>query len=75
MRTRYPGLQNDMLDRENPVTHEIEEGTWRQGNQLTPLGHFPGRNLQVQAKIYRDQLLDWVNGPGAVAWQADRLSI
>ena len=71
MRTEYPTLQERNMDVEDDH-HNIRQGVWRRGAQMVdgePARHgFEG----LAAKRQRDRLRDFVNGPGAVAWQ-DRM--
>ena len=61
------------LDYENPDTHEIVLGEWRQGEK--PLGLISPQKLRGNrqlnsAKGYRDHLRDYFNSTeGAVSWQ------
>jgi hypothetical protein len=71
MRERYPGLQNQMLDRED-ANNNVIPGQWRDGVQLVNAavpaeGRIRGT---VQAQEQRDYLRDYYNSPvGSVPWQ------
>jgi hypothetical protein len=70
MRERYPGVQNDMLDRED-ADNNVIPGQWRQGAQMVGAAAEP--NLvrgTVHAQEQRDYLKDYYNSPaGSVPWQ------
>ena len=34
MRIRYPTTQNNMLDHEDPVTHQVNPGAWRDAGEI-----------------------------------------
>ena len=70
MRTRYPVLQNRLVDRQQP-DGAMQPGEWRQGQNL-------GDTRQVQApnrasrdgKKQRNLIKHWCNSPaGSVPWQ------
>jgi len=71
--SKYPGLQNQQLDRAENERHDLVPGAWRQGHNLedtqTPTGH--GHNTASKdGKKQRNLLKHWVNSPaGAVPWQ------
>lgn len=75
MRARYPGMQNNMLDREDE-DHNLIPGAWRQGPQLEDMQQpRPGNNPTQEAMHQRDDLRAYYNSPaGAVHWQ-DRMVI
>lgn len=74
MRNKYPALQNGILDQEDPVTHEVQPGAWRDQQPLEQLPHLRGRNASKEAKELRTYLVDYVNSPvGSVPWQKDRI--
>lgn len=74
MRTRYPGLQNALLDQEDD-NHQVIPGAWRQGRQMHDMENADGGNrLTRAAKSQRFYLMDYYNAPvGAVAWQNDMI--
>jgi hypothetical protein len=74
MRLRYPGLQQNLLDREDPETQEVIPGIWRQDQQLPNLEALHGNNTTKAAKAQRDYLRSYYNSPvGRVEWQ-DRMT-
>ena len=62
-------------DVEDPVTHEIEDGSWRCDPPLgQPLRGSVGNNSTNAAKDQRTQLLQYFNSAeGAVSWQDDKI--
>jgi len=70
MRTRYPGEQDAMLDREDDH-HNMNPGEWRDGRQLPDLLQNNGNNRDTRAaKNQRDYLTEYYSSEaGAVAWQ------
>jgi hypothetical protein len=75
LRTRYRATQPEgIFDREDPTTHEVIPGTWRQEEaHLIDVDSFPGRNPPSEAKAIREYLVRWVNTVGQVEWQNDRI--
>ena len=73
MRTRYPGLQNAAVDREDDQ-HNVIPGAWRTGRNMQDLHTVRGPNrASTVAKRQRLLLKHYVNSPaGSVAWQ-DRM--
>jgi hypothetical protein len=71
MRTRYPGLQNQQLDREENLNRDFVPGAWRQGVNLADTIAVAGPNAATRAaKKQRNLLKHWVASPaGSVAWQ------
>jgi hypothetical protein len=71
MRTRYPGLQNQQLDRTEDMNHEFIPGAWRQDRNLEDTRTVPGSNTSnKKGKKLRNLLKHWVNSEaGAVPWQ------
>lgn len=71
--TRY--TNNLTFDRENPITHDIEHGSWRQNAQIiTPLQNISNRNSTIEAKENRQKYLEFFNGIGQVTWQDDMIT-
>lgn len=62
-------------DYEDPHTHEVVPGTWREAGALPDLGGADrGRYGNREAKEQREYLVDYVNSPdGSVPWQDDRI--
>lgn len=61
----------DVLDREDPCTHNLIEGTWRQDPAMgTPMPSVHGRTNSTVAKNQRNLLKDYLSSPiGSVPWQ------
>jgi hypothetical protein len=75
MRTKYPHTQNLILDREDPNTHEVLPGAWREQETLTALQNLRGNNTTAQAKAQRDYLRTYYSSDvGRVPWQ-DQMAI
>ena len=77
MRTRYPVMQNRLLDNEKP-TGNVEPGAWREGINLedaNPEPHQPGHNRDMKiAKAQRNLIMEWCSGSaGKVPWQDNML--
>lgn len=74
LRTRKPGLSNHLVDREDPETHEVTPGAWRQEEQLMGLDNMRrGNNSTQAAKQQREALKEYfVSEAGSVPWQ-DRM--
>ena len=63
-------VPNGTLDHEDPTTHQIREGTWRNDDQLAdgPVARFT--NYTHEAKAQRDMLKDYfISEAGSVEWQ------
>ena len=70
MRTRFPTLTNNLLDAEDPVTHQVNLGEWREGPVMRGLEALKGNNATNAGKAYRNYLLNYFNSPaGSVPWQ------
>lgn len=74
MRTRYPKLQNDQLDRED-ANHNQVPGLWRMGRNLHDTINVRGPNIDLNAgKRQRNLLRHWCNSEaGSVPWQDDMI--
>jgi hypothetical protein len=73
MRIRYPRQQNQQVDREDPETHEILPGAWREDNALIGLQPAPGNTGNKAGKAIRHYLRQYYNSAvGSVPWQ-DRM--
>ena len=77
MRSRYPAMQNRMLDKENP-TGNVEPGAWREGINLedaNPQVQQSGQNRDMKiVKAQRNLIMEWSNGSaGKVSWQDNML--
>jgi hypothetical protein len=70
LRTRAPNLTNNLVDREDPVTHAVIPGVWRNDEALLSLEVMKGNNATKAAKAQREYLLEYLNSPaGSVSWQ------
>jgi hypothetical protein len=71
MRIRYPGLQNQQLDRAENQNRQLVLGAWRQGLNLTDIQRVTGPNTASKdGKKQRNLIKHWVNSPaGEVPWQ------
>lgn len=59
-------------DREDPATHEVQPGEWRQQGQenlLHGIPRQPGNTGTAVGKRVREYLTEYYNGVGAVPWQ------
>lgn len=76
MRTRYPVMQNRLVDWERP-DGALVLGAWREGRNLedTRPDRVPGPNRDIRlAKAQRNLIMQWCNSPaGRVPWQDDML--
>ena len=77
MRSRYPNMQNKMLDLEKS-TGNVVPGAWREGINLedaNPQAQLYGHNKDFKiAKAQRNLLMEWCNSSaGKVPWQDDML--
>ena len=74
MRTRYPVMQNRLVDFERP-NGALVPGAWRAGRNLddTRPDRVPGNNRDFRiAKAQRNLIMEWCNSPaGRVPWQDD----
>ena len=66
---KFPSYTNNLLDREDEVTHNLIPGAWRSDGTLRDVGPLHGNTSLAAAKRQRDELCSFVNGPGAVSWQ------
>jgi hypothetical protein len=75
MRTRYPTLQNQDLDREENLNRDLVPGAWRQGVNLADTIAVAGPNAATrEAKKQRNIIKHWVASPaGSVPWQDAKL--
>lgn len=73
MCTRYPRHHANLLDCEDPETHDLLPGMWRNEQTLTGLDILHGNNTTKAAKKQREYLMHYYNSPvGRVEWQ-DRM--
>ena len=70
LRVMKPSYTNRLVDREDPETHELIPGEWRDDVALQCLQAMRSRNPKEAAKAQRRYTCQWVNSPvGAVEWQ------
>ena len=65
--------QGVLMDREDPVTHDVTPGLWRLDTNMLPLRDRRGPYGEPRAKEVRDILIKYVNEAGAVPWQDDKV--
>ena len=75
MRIRYPGLQNQDLDRPENMVRDFVPGAWRQGRNLEDTRRVTGSNTSTKkGKKLRNLLKHWVNSEaGSVPWQENMI--
>lgn len=69
LRTRRPGSVAQRLDREDPESHLICPGEWRQGAQLPSVPKLIGNHSRDGAKKQREDLMNYFTAEGKVSWQ------
>ncbi|XP_054763663.2 uncharacterized protein LOC129270291 [Lytechinus pictus] len=71
MRTRYPGMQNQQLDRAENLGHDYVPGAWRSCLNMQDTISVAGSNTSSrEGKRQRNLIKHWVNSEaGAVPWQ------
>ena len=74
MRMRYPGLQNQQLDRAENINRDFIPGAWRLDRNFQDTHTVAGSNTSTKkGKMQRNLLKHWANSDaGAVPWQ-DRM--
>ena len=70
--SEHPDQIRSMVDREDPNTHVVYSGEWRQGPVMTDLQILRGNNATTKGKAYRNILKAYFNTIGAVPWQEAR---
>lgn len=75
LRQQNAHLDAPLEDHEDPVTHEVTQGAWREGAVLADMGQiYQGRNASNHAKQQRRYLIEYVNSEaGSVPWQEDMI--
>ena len=68
----HPDQVRRSVDREDPTTHVVTNGEWRQCPILTELEALKGNNASNKGKAYRNILKAYFNSIGAVPWQEQR---
>ncbi|XP_033119853.1 uncharacterized protein LOC117119150 [Anneissia japonica] len=66
--TRYPLATTD-ADHEDPATHALIPGAWREDCDMAVLMHLSGHNSKKEAKQQRDYLSYYLSPAGSVPWQ------
>lgn len=74
LRARSPGCYTPQgsIDVEDYVDGSVQSGSWRQEVKQNPFSAFPNSRKGRQprrAEAIRDQLCQYLNGPGQVPWQ------
>ena len=69
LRTRLPTFTNSLLDKEDPETHQVTPGQWRQETGMKKVQPLRGNTALAFAKKQRESLCSFVNGAGSVSWQ------
>lgn len=70
LRTRFPTGTTKLADREDPETHDVIPGTWRDDDCLTGMELLRGNHSTRTAKALRDyQRQYYTSEVGRVSWQ------
>ena len=70
LRQCSPHIPSALVDYEDPATHVVQPGVWREGDRMTGLQHLGGNTATKDAKEQRDVLRDYYRSPaGEVPWQ------
>ena len=76
IRKRYPNVTSNLFDREDPVTHNVNMGEWRDGPVMEQLEALKGNNATKAGKAYREYLTKYFMSPaGSVSWQEKQARI
>lgn len=71
MRTRYPGLQNKLLDKPENENCDFVPGIWREGRHMGNTSRASGPNtVSKTGKMQRNLLKHWITSPAGVAFLA-----
>jgi hypothetical protein len=74
IRTKFPKLTNHLVDHEDPSTHEVIPGPWRDEVSLCCLNPMRGNNMTQTAKAQRQYLCEYFSSEaGSVTWQEDMI--
>ena len=70
LRVKYPRMQQHIIDDEDPATHALLPGAWREYQHLAALEVLRGNNATRCAKGMRDYLCGYYTSEvGRVPWQ------
>lgn len=74
MRTRYPTMQNHLVDRDD-AQYNFIPGAWREGRQMEDCINVTGPNTATKnGKRIRNVLKHWANSDaGSVPWQSSMI--
>jgi hypothetical protein len=74
LRLKYPTLDVNAVDQDNPDTNDIIPGAWREGANLPDMGDVFRGNTNRAAKEMRQYLVKYINSEaGSVPWQQDKI--
>jgi hypothetical protein len=74
IRKKFPKMTNNLLDHEDPNSHDIIPGAWRQDVSLCSLTPMRGNNMTQMAKAQRDYLAQYFTSEaGRVSWQDTKI--
>ena len=74
LRTKMPTFTQQVMDSENPGSHEIIPGSWRTDRTLQNMECMKGNNMTKAGKAHRDYICEYVNSEaGSVSWQEDMI--
>ena len=74
MRIRYPGLQNQQLDRAENMNRDFIPGAWRQVRNLLDTNTVAGHNTSTKkGKKQRNLLEHWANSEAGAVARLDRM--
>ncbi len=72
MRIRYPGVQNNLVDREGPDMQLIP-GAWRDEGVMRDIDNVQGGNVATKAQEQRVYLKHYYNTVDSVSWQNEMI--
>ena len=74
MLTRYPNIGGCGPDIEDPQTHQVIAGTWRDNDAMVGLQAMGRNTMSAAGKHQRNYLMSYYNSPaGSVPWQEDMI--
>ncbi|XP_050693866.1 putative nuclease HARBI1 [Eriocheir sinensis] len=74
MRVRYRSHHDTLMDEEDPQSHAVTPGAWRDGDVLTSLEPLTRNTANTPGKALRSYLRGYVCSPaGSVPWQEDKI--